>query len=203
MGFVIKQEASQGESKYVKPEPGTHVARCVQMIELGTWEDKRWEDSYPKNEIVLGFEFPNIVSEESGPALMWKRVTWSLGERATLRKILKSWRGKDYTASELAHGVDVSAVVGQPCQITVEEWVNATTGKSGVQIGSIAKLMDGVTCPPQVSSTVMWSISDWDQETFDTFADHLKERILASDEAKARTASDPQDKVEASDDIPF
>lgn len=198
-GFVIKSEERKSDNKYPKPDPGTHIARCVQMIDLGTYEDTRWDDSYPKREILLGFEFPAMDQGEHGPVMLWKRFTFSLNEKAALRKELKKWRGRDYTAEELAAGVDVSSVVGQPCQVSVEEWSNSQTGKSGVSISGLAKPMEGLDCPPQINKSIIWLIEDWDQETFDTFATHMQERILASDEAKARTASDPSDAA----DIPF
>lgn len=199
MGFVIKDEKKMTESNYPRPEAGTHIARCVQCIDVGTYEDTRWEDSYPKRELYYGFEFPAMDAGPEGPVMMWKRYTHSMNEKATLRKELKKWRGVDYTEQQLAEGVDVSAVVGQPCQVSVEEWSNATTGKSGVQISGLAKPMAGIECPPQVCTSLVWSVDDWNEEQFNALPAFIKDRILVSDEAKARTAGDGADSA----DIPF
>jgi hypothetical protein len=46
------------------------------------------------------------------------KFTLSLHEKASLRKILQSWRGKAFTPEELKK-FDVTTILGKPCLITV------------------------------------------------------------------------------------
>jgi len=61
----------------------------------------------------------NLKSEETGKRFQLRQdYTASLNEKANLRKMLESWRGKRFTGKEL-EAFDVELCVGTFCQIQV------------------------------------------------------------------------------------
>src|SRR6476469_9306478 len=103
---------SYEQQNYEPIEAGNHLARCVQVIDLGTQEEKAFEsDEIQLNpKVRITWELPNELIEwedkESGekktrPQLISQEFKASLHEKAKLRKTLASWRGRDFTDEEL------------------------------------------------------------------------------------------------------
>jgi hypothetical protein len=80
MGLVAK---SSGDGSYTLAPEGTHVARCVQMIDLGT----QWSEAYQKasHKVLIGWELPNEPNGDGGPVIVFRRYTVSLHEKAAMR----------------------------------------------------------------------------------------------------------------------
>jgi hypothetical protein len=92
-------------------EDGLHLAVCVDVIDQGMKETP-WGAKH-KIRIVwqLDLEGPD------GRRFVVSRVyTNSLGQKAMLRRDLESWRGKAFTAEELA-GFDLLKLLGANCQV--------------------------------------------------------------------------------------
>jgi hypothetical protein len=119
MGTVAKAPANTGGD--FKPAPsGNHLAVCVGVIDLGTQFSKGYqgaEDTW-KQQLMLRWELVDELRDDGTPFVISRRLTNSLHEKAGLRAILESWRGKPFTEGELA-GFDVANVLGVPCRITV------------------------------------------------------------------------------------
>lgn len=105
-----------------KPCPeGVHNAVCVDIVELPNVATQ-WGN---KDMIRLVWETDQAM-DDGRPFLVSQRYTPSLNSKANLRKHLKSWRGKDFTAEELA-GFDIEKLIGASCQVVVEQ----NEGKDG------------------------------------------------------------------------
>jgi hypothetical protein len=118
------------------PAPeGLWRAVCVDNHDLGlkevTFKGKTKE--LPKVLIVWELEELN-PKNENRPFLAYARYTVSMDPKASLAKMLESWRGKKYTPEERAAGVDLDLLVGVPCQIQITHnhsddgtiWANVT-----------------------------------------------------------------------------
>lgn len=127
---------------------GIHAAVCDQVISLGlqksTWSGK--EKVLPK--VFLRFEVPQERLEYTKDGEKFNRpmsigvtLTNSLSSKATLRKFLESWRGREFTADELKN-FDLMQVLGKPCMITVEH--NETPDRTYANIKSIARFFPEV-----------------------------------------------------------
>lgn len=200
-----------------EPAPaGTHIARCYQIIDLGTQYSDLYENSQHK--VFIGFELPTEINkwEKDGesfeaPYTVGKFYTMSLNEKATLRHDLESWRGKPFTDDELA-GFNPQNILGVPALISV---IHKTKNeKTKAIISSISKPMPAMTCPPQIHDTIYFTLDEFTHDLFDTLPEGFQKMIKKSDqwtlldkglptsEDKTPTPAKPQEDFK-DDDIPF
>jgi hypothetical protein len=85
---------------------GTHAARCIRLIDLGTQQGEWQGKPTFKNQVLVMWELPDELMEaqddgQPRPFIVSKFYTNSLSEKANLRKDLTTWRGRDFTDDEL------------------------------------------------------------------------------------------------------
>jgi hypothetical protein len=179
MGLKVTDDGG-GDFKDV--EPGTHPARCVRIIDLGTQHGEYEGKATVRKQILISWELPTELMDDGRPFMVSKFYTASLGEKANLRKDLEAWRGRAFTDEERA-GFDVKSILGVASMLSV---VAKPTGK-GVKVGSVMKLPKGMELPPATNPLVSFDIDDWSEVVFVGLSDGIKKIIMASDEYKART----------------
>jgi hypothetical protein len=158
MGLISKDSGGGGN---FEPLPmGTHIARCVSVVDLGTQESVHG----PKEKVYLGFEVAAVRVEwekdgqqHEGPALIGSTYNNTINERAILGQHLVSWRGKAFTEEE-RQGFDLFTVVGAPCLISVTH--NIKGGITYANINGIMRLPKGMTCPPAETDLIAYSPMD-------------------------------------------
>jgi len=114
---IILTAGSSGPKSDPVPA-GTHSAVCYGIVDLGTQESEQYG---PKHKLIILWEIADERIEIKGQSLprgISKRYTASLNEKATLRKDLESWRGRQFTAAELA-GWDIAGILGKSCLLNV------------------------------------------------------------------------------------
>jgi hypothetical protein len=114
------------------------------------------------------------------PMTISKSYTVSLHEKASLRKDLASWRGKDFTDEE-AKAFDVSVLVGAWCMIGVTTSEN--NGKTYSNISTLSRLpaaMKGQYQP--VHKNIVFNLDDPDMEVFAGFHEKLQDAIKKAPE---------------------
>jgi len=166
------------------PAPvGTHLARCIKIIDIGTQHGEWNGEPKVRNQIIIFWELPTemlTLEGEEKPFTISKFYTNSLHEKANLRHDLESWRGQAFTDGEL-NGFDLEKIVGQACLVTVIK--NATKDRTDVQ--TVTGIPKGMTCPPQVNPSFTFWLDDFSMEKFNSLSDGLKKLIAKSDEYKA------------------
>jgi len=209
---------AKADSKF-KPVPnGLHLARCYRIIDLGTQESEYKGVKKMLQKVMLQFEVHSedengkpTVTDKGDPLSISKNFTLSLGDKATLRNDLKTWRGRDFTVEEL-RGFELKNVLGVWCTLSVIE----TVGHDGKEYTNISGIMPVSSqqrkagLPNGFNEPKLYSIDEHDQALFETFSDNLRAKIMASPEFKMRTG-DTSSAVPASraadnipdDDIPF
>lgn len=187
-----------------KPIPqGTHIAICNAVVDCGVQPGGRFK---PQHKIYIRFEVPAERVEfekdgvkQEGPMQIGKFYTLSLSEKANLRKDLVAWRGRQFTAEELA-GFDVSKLLGVPCQITVAHETGADQ-KTYANIIAVMGLPKGMAKPKAERPLLLYSPED--KASFDQLPKWLQEKVSVSservEEVGARFAKDE----DFDDDIPF
>jgi len=217
MGLVAK--ATSG-SNFVPVPAGMHLARCYRIIDLGT-QKTTWqgtEKHLPK--VMLQFEVHGndesgkpIVTAKNEPMTISKNFTNSLGEKATLRQDLKSWRGRDFTQAEL-NGFELKNVLGAWAMITVatslgqdgKEYTNITN------INPVPSMVKQAGLPEGFNKTGVFWIEEPDMDMFETFGDGLKKKIESSPEwqnskntmyQKEQMAGAKSGFEDMNDDVPF
>jgi hypothetical protein len=172
-----------------EPAPGgTHIARCVSMIDIGTSEYEWQGEVKSRRQVFIMFELPNTKKtytnkegqEVIEPFCVSGFYTLSLGDKANLTHLLQGWRGKEFTDEEKAK-FDISVLVGKSCLLSVVRYTKQN-GKPGSKIQSASGLADGMECPPQFNKSVLFSFDDFDQGVFDGLSEGLKKMVMKSDE---------------------
>lgn len=162
---------------------GMHVARCYQIIDLGTTEQG---GNFPgkKRKVQFLFETPYetaVFSEEAGEQPYYIRSTYtlSMNEKAILRKDVTSWLGVKMT-DEQASRFDIFKLLGKECQVNV---VHTQKGDNTyANISAITPLAKGMTCPEAINPLVAFSAAMPDMNVFDKLPEFVREKIKESDE---------------------
>ena len=195
---------------HVPVPAGNHIARCVEMIQIGTViETTGIYAGKESHKVRISWETPDELHDFGKgpqPFLISKEFTLSMNEKATLRKMLESWRGKPFTEEE-AKAFDITKLIGKPCMLSVIH----KTSKGGnvyAEISSVATLPKGFECPAQVNPTRIIQFDAWDEQVFESLPDFLKAKIRGSKEYASmmnpsRTEAAPANGSEANDDLPF
>ena len=213
MALIAK---SNGESNFVPVPQGMHLARCYRIVDLGTQKSEYQGQVKHLSKVMLQFEIHGndddnkpIVTQKGEPMSINKNFTLSLAEKATLRKDLQTWRGREFTEDEL-RGFELKNVLGAWAMISVIK----ALGNNGKEYTNIAAIMSVPSAikkagiPEGHNDLTLFSIEEPDMTLFDSFSNGLKEKIGKSPEWQSRGKSSapkapagPFDDM--SDDIPF
>lgn len=195
--------ASEGESKPKQlAPPGSHPARCVQVIDLGTQSTPFGES----HKIRISWELPTekaVFDEKKGeqPFLLSKDYTLSLYEKANLRHDLEAWRGKSFTEDQLA-GFDITTLLGVACLLTVIHKASSN-GKTYANVSAVSGLPKGMTVPAQINPSIQYNIAEGRSDTFNAFPDWLKKKIEGSFVFAENGGAAQEDKDRDWDSVPF
>lgn len=192
---------------------GNYIARCYQMIQIGTIEEVIMGSVKSLNKVRIGWELPTelkVFNPEKGeqPFTISKEFTLSMNEKSNLRKVLASWRGKDFTEEE-AKCFDITKLLGVPCMLNVIHKPSKTDpSKIYEEIGSVSPMPKGVPCPPQINATMLLEYENFNWGLYESLPDFIKQKIQSSAEFKEMQL--PQDRhlsasdiSEPLDDLPF
>lgn len=191
---------------------GNYIARCYQMIEIGTVSELFQGKPLVLKKVRIGWELPEetrVFSEDKGeqPLVISKEYTLSMNEKSNLRKDLKSWRGKDFTEDE-ARAFDITRLLGVPCMLNIiHKSSQSDPTKVYEQISGITPLPKGFKCKEQVNKTIVLSYDNFDFDLFNSLPDFIKEKMKGSLEfpqvLKSDNHIDVTNKEEVADDLPF
>jgi hypothetical protein len=110
--------------------------------------------------------------------VLGKKFTLSLNEKATLRKFLAWWRGKDLSKEE-CQNFDITKLLGEVCILAVG--VDKYEDVEYNCINSASPLMKGQECPAQINPSFELSLYEWfSWEKFDALPQFTKDTIMKS-----------------------
>src|ERR1043165_7214119 len=97
--------SDNGNTSFEQPPSGSHAARCIAIIDLGTQRSTYEGEAQIKRQVIVRWELPTELMTtgdfQGKPFTVSKFYTASLHEKSGLRKDLASWRGRDFTPEEL------------------------------------------------------------------------------------------------------
>jgi len=212
---LIAKESGDGGSFTPVPE-GTHLARCYRIIDMGTQKTEFEGKVKLLPKVMIQFEVHGednfggpIVTGKGEPMSISKNYTLSLADKATLRKDLQTWRGKEFTADEL-RGFELKNILGAWAMISVVR----KAGNNGKEYTNIAGVMSVPSAikkaglPQSHNDLALFSIDEPNMALFETFGNSIRAKIEGSPEWQARSFSKPKgadasgfDDMES--DIPF
>lgn len=212
MGFTA---TDSGGGSFKRVPAGAYIGRCYSLIDLGTQLTTGQYGEKLQHKLRIGWELfgedeqgQPLTVEVDGkemPMTISKSYTVSLHEKASLRKDLAAWRGRDFTDEE-AKAFDVSKLVGAYCMVNVT--TSETNGKTYSNVAGLTPLPGALknAKPAPVHEHVLFDLDNPDMETFSKFHDKLQEYIKRSPEwaRYAKTGGvESSGTLGADDDIPF
>lgn len=206
---------NEGSGNNYQPiEAGTYPARCYQMVHIGTVVENVMGQEKTLNKVRISWEIPTELKEfKQGegekPYVVSKEFTLSLHEKATLRKFLESWRGKNFTDDE-AKSFDITKLLGIPCMISI---IHKTTqaGKTYAEISNVSPVIKGFTVPHQINPSVELNYDNFDFNVYNSLPEFIRKKMEESSEYKKMIASHESyemevakyNQVEPKYDLPF
>jgi hypothetical protein len=207
-------ESQKSERKL--PEAGATVGVLYSLVDLGhqktNWDNQeKWT---PK--VRLTFELPDQTDEyeveENGkrttvqkPMVVSIEQTRSLGEKASLRKLLEQWRGQTFTSKEL-QAFSLKNLLGKPAMLTL---IHKTSqqGRQYCAIAGASKLPKGMKAPATtINDQLYYEIEQGEAGQFNDMPEWLQEKIRASKEFATAAGKSTATKVELDADgnqVPF
>ncbi len=171
-----------GGGDFEQPPVGTHLARCIRIIDIGTQKGEYQGKATFKRQVIIGWELPNELITEGDytgkPFAVSRFYTASLSEKANLRKDLQNWRGKDFSPQELM-GFDPRNVLGKVCMVSLTE-----NDKGKIKVTGIMAAPKGVDIPSQINPSIYFSLepNEYDAKVFEALSDGYKRMIQISPE---------------------
>lgn len=209
MGLVARESESRSSFKPVPP--GMHLARCYRIIDLGTQTSEYQGQVNKARKVMIQFEIHGedeagnaLVTDRGEPLTISKNYSISLGEKASLRKDLSTWRGRDFTPEE-RKGFELTNILGHWAMLSVGKTIG-NNGKEYTNILGINPVPASIKkagLPEAHNEAKTFDIENPDLDFFDTFSIYLKEKIEASPEWKARQKTSSHPLGDDDDDLPF
>lgn len=174
---------NNGSSDFEQAPIGTHIARCVKVIDIGTQRGEYQGKATVRRQCIIGWELPTELMTEGDsagkPFTVSRFYTASLNEKSTLRKDLAQWRGRDFTEQELA-GFESKNVLDKCCLVSI-----TPNDKGRARVTGVMALPKNTPVPDRVNGLTYFSLDEFDQKAFDSLSEGYKKLITASPEYRA------------------
>jgi hypothetical protein len=162
---------------FVLPPIGLHLALFIRLIDLGT--------QYIFDEWILRilcyWELCLGKMDDGQPFIVSQEYTNTLGRGAKLKEHLEGWHGKLGNEAE----IDLGSYLGEAAMINVTHRTSSA-GNERSEIIAICPVPRGTVIPPQVNPSVLYSITDGENDTFKDLSSYLQEKIRGSAEFSGR-----------------
>lgn len=187
--------------------PGSHLARCYRIIDLGTQKTTFNGESKFIKKVMFQFEVHSedddgpLKTDKGEPMSISKNYTLSLSDKAVLRADLEAWRGREFSREEL-QGFELKNVLGAWCLITVTK-ATGNDGKEYTNITAVSPVPKAMkqNLPTPFNQVGIFYIDDPDMEMFETLSERIRQKITETPEWKSRGKSMPLE--DDSSSIPF
>lgn len=186
----MKWSDSSNSTTFEQPPAGTHVARCVRVVDLGTQKSSYEGDISYRRQVWVAWELPTERMTEGEfvgePFLVSRFYTQSLHPKSKLRQDLASWRGRDFTEEEL-QGFDPKNILGVPCLLSI---IISDTGRA--RVSGVMALPKGTPLPEQVTPSLYFSLDeDYDPEAVESLSKGIRGIVERSPEYQAKATPAP------------
>lgn len=180
MSLIISASGGGNFPERKPLEAGAYAAVCDMIVDLGVQPSPGGQFA-PKRTLMVRFQIPSERVEitkngetKSLPAVISRTLGLSLNEKATLRQLLQSWRGKAFTPDELKR-FDLANVLGKPAFINVTHSVKGE--KTYANLTSIMPLPKGMPAPTLEGDALIYSTDAPDAAVFDKLPEWVQDKI--------------------------
>lgn len=197
--------------KQFDPVPaGNHIARLYQILHIGTISNPYQGQDRQVDTIRLTFELCNEKKEfrdgeGEKPYSISQDLTFSMGKKANLRKMVEGMLGKTLKDEE-ALDIEIESLLGTACLLSVVHKETAA-GNTIARIQSASPLPKGLEAPDMVNPKKFIDVGDADCDELDNLPQFLREKIQSSHEYGVRflghVGPSEEDSLEALNTPPF
>jgi len=177
--MYLPQPTSGGDFE-LPPAGGPYVAICTRFIDLGTQFSEHYNKSAHK--VMIGWELADMADSQNRPYTIAKRYTFSMHQKAVLRKDLEAWRGAPFVESDFGPGGFTCAkLLGKACQMIVSH----TDGeRTYANVAAIMAMGKGMPTPEPISPLEYFALTpeEFSPQVFASLSDGIKRIIEQSPE---------------------
>ena len=188
MNDEIKITAPRPQTTKTLVSEGTHPARVIGFIQMGTAEDTYMGEVKKFTKIRLSWEFPEETKvfkegEDAKPLVHSQEYTFSMGKKSNLRPIVEGIIGTSLQDEE-AFNFNFASLLNLPCLVSIKHG-KTKSGALYAKVGSTSKPMKGQVIKSAFNPIIMFTFQNWNEEYFQSLPEFIKEKIKRSDEYKA------------------
>jgi len=177
-----------GSETFELPPSGPQAARCSRVLDLGTQKSEYQGETKFARKVLISWQLAEFRSTGE-PFQVSRRFTSSLHKKSALRAFLEAWRGRPFTAEELA-AFDLKKLLNATCLVNLVP-VNRD-GKDYVNIASISPLPRSMPAPEPVIAPLVFDLSDGEcGKDLEQLPQRIRAQVEASPEWAALTARAP------------
>jgi len=195
MSLTLKVPAADAGSQFTPAPAGVWPAVCVSITDLGTQTNIYNGEAKSARQLLIRWELDTDERMGDGrPFALSDIYTASLHPKSGLHKLLVAWFGKAPSEGSF----DMSKLLGRGCQVQVIHRVPTAGKRAGetvADIGSVMPLAKGMKAPEPNITPFVFSLDDFDDELFSSFADGMKKWIAKSPEYQAIINPPPKQTV--------
>lgn len=199
--MALIASASSNSSKFEIVPSGNHLARCYQLVDLGTQQTEWQGKAKVSHQVLIYFEVHSedangkpTTTPEGKPMMISKKYTVSLSENSYLRADLRGWRGREFTPEELKN-FELKNILGAWAMLSVIH--RESNGKTYANIDAITQVSPAVKkagLPEPHNELVLFDLDEPDMAVFEKFSAGLQDKIKASAEWRTKFGKfDPRD----------
>lgn len=158
---------------------GTHFARLVSIIDLGTQTSAEVYGGKKQHKVLFQFEILGDEKRTDGkPFLASKRYTVSLHEKASLRKDIEAWQGNIPEAQAASY--PLTSLLGKPCQLSITH--RESDGRTYSDIAAIMAMPKGMPAIPGEMPLTVFDLDARDMDVFNALHERLQDQIRSAPE---------------------
>jgi len=166
--MILKDDGKKMAPRELMPD-GNYLSRCRAIVDLGTTLQTYGNETKSRHQVWIQWEHPTErmeVEDKEGvkkdvPRASSAFYTLSLYEKANLRKVLDSWRGRAFTEQELG-GFELKTVLGAPCMVQTQQVKRKKDGELKDSIVSVTMVPKGVEVAELEGEPIWFSFEDGD-----------------------------------------
>lgn len=184
-----------GGGDFKRVPAGTHLAICNMVADIGMQPGSALYPN-PKRQVVLRWEVPSERTEYEkdgkkveGPLTISRTFTASMNEKAGLRKLLESWRGRKFTDEEAAR-FDVSSVLGKACLLNVTE--SEKGGETYANVAGASALIKGMAAPQAENPLLLFDPETASQAEYAALPKWIREKVDGAIKPKTEAQVDEE-----------
>jgi hypothetical protein len=166
------------------PPQGTSLGVLIEIVDLGTHENRFKTDGSLRREARLTFRVFPEGTDDDGEFAVSKTITPSIDPRSNFRPWVETLLGRPLTKKE-TKGFDVQRLLGSACSLEIEHGMSER-GRVFGKIVSLSSAPQGTEVPDVREDFVLFSLapSEFSRATFECLPKWEQEQIERSQEWK-------------------